>query len=146
MNLSMAFTCCRGEYDYYTWQTSKENYLFQFRCLNLTLSNSYKDPCREKKHTDQKHKSKQRMMILITPSTGPTGLTHQATIPLVFSDLLTQAVQLQLVDLQVRPDGEKEIIFAFVMLKKEAQLFPACSEIFHLAAIPKLSLKCVYSL
>lgn len=41
------------------------------------------------------------MMILITPSTGPTGLTHQATIPLVFSDLLTQAVQLQLVDLQV---------------------------------------------
>lgn len=146
MNLSMAFTCCRGEYDYYTCQTSKESYLFQFHCLNLTLSNSYKDPCREKKHTDQKHKSKQWMTTPITASTGATGLTHQATIPLVFSDLLTQAVQLQLVDLQVRPDGEKEIISPFFMLKREAQLFPACSEIFHLAAIPKLSLKCVYSL
>lgn len=86
------------------------------------------------------------MMIPITASTGVTGLTHQATIPLVFSDLLTQAVQLQLVDLQVRPDDEKEIIFAFFILKREAQLFPVFSEIFHLAAIPKPSLKCVYSL
>lgn len=35
--------------------------------------------------------------------------SHQATVPLVLSGLLTQTVQLQLVDLQVRPDNKNPI-------------------------------------
>lgn len=32
--------------------------------------------------------------------------SHQTAVPLVFSDLLTQTLQLQLVDLQVGPDSD----------------------------------------
>lgn len=35
-----------------------------------------------------------------------TGLSHQTTVPLVLSDLLAQAVQLQLMDLQVGPEDK----------------------------------------
>lgn len=41
---------------------------------------------------------------------------YQTTIPLVFSDLLPQTVQLQLVDLQVRPD-DKNNIHCYSILK-----------------------------
>lgn len=46
-----------------------------------------------------------------------TGLaaraSHQTTVPLVFSDLLTQTLQLQLVDLQVGPDGDIRLNAAY---------------------------------
>lgn len=68
--------------------------------------------------------------------------SHQTTIPLVFSDLLTQTVQLQLVDLQVWPDRKGRAV-----LKRT---FPVSSMIFHLEAIHhdecKQNPRCVYSL
>lgn len=93
--------------------------------MKLTLSCSYKDPCKI-------NKTKRIMTFSITThqnntltETTAAGLvlnhsqywcdwfdnwgSHQSTVPLVFSDLLTQTVQLQLVDLQVRPDNKKPI-------------------------------------
>lgn len=43
--------------------------------------------------------------------------SHQTTVPLVFSDLLTQTVQLQLVDLQVRPDDKNTNQYFILRLK-----------------------------
>lgn len=73
--------------------------------------------------------------------------SHQTTVPLVFSDLLTQTVELQLVDLQVRPDNKNPSLF---ILRLKNSRFLRISVIFHLAAIHwnqcKQWLRCVYSL
>lgn len=70
---------------------------------------------------------------------GGTGLSaHQTTVPLVFSDLLTQTVQLQLVDLQVRPSNTNPSSLLHFMVTS------------HLAAVHgeqhKQRRRCVYSL
>lgn len=50
--------------------------------------------------------------------------SYQTTVPLVFSDLLTQTVQLQLVDLQVRPDDKNpNQFFIFKDSKAESSVF-----------------------
>jgi len=51
---------------------------------------------------------------------------HQTTVPLVLSALLAQTFQLQLVDLQVRPDKTNKLVFLYFQTKKATVSCPFC--------------------
>lgn len=81
-------------------------------------------------------------------NTGVTGLSsHQTTVPFVFSDLLSQTVQLQLVDLQVRPNNKNP---SSLLLQLESSSCIFLKWRHTLAAVHwyqhKQGLRCVYSL